>query len=466
MTGANLLELDSIPPLGELLDIEALEQLCSSFLALHGVGLQLFDQQGERLLDASPHARLLEESVTSDPIGVRGLGETNLQIERAPLGSTGLRFIQCFSGARYLAKALLFEGEALGRIALGPYFVAEAANFASSLRELEGVDEERLEEVQQRIPILDDVRAHKILEHAASLFDALILAASKVHFTSKMHLETLWESHREMSAKTEALQKSYEQLQQLDRLKSSFLATVSHELRTPLTSIIGYAEILAAGRAGEVSEGQREHLETIIEKGEGLLGLVDSLLDLNRIESGRLAIEATPSRIEEILEGAISSVRPQLEARELAFEVQIQGELGDLVVDREILHRCLVNLLGNAVKFTPPGGKITVEVGPAPRLPSKPQGRFDGVERYFSLRVVDTGLGIPAEHHERIFDSFYQVDGSSTRAYGGSGLGLAIVRHCVEALGGEVRVQSAPGEGSTFQLILPRVYMPPRPGSD
>src|SRR5690625_2172883 len=119
MTGAHILELHSIPPLGELLDTEALEQLCSSYSALHGVGLHVFDQQGERLLDASPHARLLEELATSDPVGVRKLGETQLHIERAHLEGTEPRLIRCFSGVRYLARALPFEGEILGRLVLG-----------------------------------------------------------------------------------------------------------------------------------------------------------------------------------------------------------------------------------------------------------------------------------------------------------------------------------------------------------
>jgi signal transduction histidine kinase len=301
----------------------------------------------------------------------------------------------------------------------------------------------------------------KVLEHFAGICEVLIFSAYKVFLTSKMHIESVREGYRELAAKAEKLEESYERLQELDQLKSNFLATISHELRTPLTSIIGYAEMLIEGLAGPLQAEQLEYLETIMDKGERLLSLITSILDMTRVEGGNLRLDVDAFDLQETLASAVSSILPQAAKKGVEVDVQHDPSLGELVLDREKIQQCLVNLLGNSVKFTPKGGRILLWAGAAERVPARAQGRFDGAESYFSIQVRDTGIGIPPGQQERIFDSFYQVDGSATREYGGVGLGLSLVKSYVEAHGGEISFESLEGKGTTFTLILPRIYLSP-----
>jgi signal transduction histidine kinase len=282
-----------------------------------------------------------------------------------------------------------------------------------------------------------------------------VFSAHKVHVTSRLHIASVQESYRELHTKNSKLEESYRRLRELDQLKSNFLATVSHELRTPLTSIIGYSEMLSEGLAGSLTEEQLEYVRTIMDKGESLLGLITSLLDLTKIEAGKLRLQTGPFDLAETIQAAASSVHPQAIKKGLSLEVNIPQGLQRPELDQEKVRQMLVNLLGNAVKFTPKGGRITLRAGKAPRPPASSTGRFDSPDEYFALVVEDTGIGIASDQQERIFDTFYQVDGSSTREYGGAGLGLSIVRSYVEAHGGEVLVESEPGKGSRFTIILP-----------
>ncbi|MGC4123012.1 MAG: HAMP domain-containing sensor histidine kinase [Myxococcales bacterium] len=241
-----------------------------------------------------------------------------------------------------------------------------------------------------------------------------------------------------------------ERLRELDRLKSNFLATVSHELRTPLTSIIGYSEMLVQGMAGPINSEQDEYIRTILEKGESLLHLISSILDLTQIEAGRMRLAFAPTDLGDLCKQAVTAVAPQAQKKGLHLESAVPPKLERASVDRDKLRQCLVNLLANSVKFTPEGGKVTLAV-----VPEAPAGVFPAGKRGFLLVVQDSGIGIPPEERERIFESFYQVDQSSTRQYGGAGLGLAIVKSFVEAHGGRVKVDSEVGKYSRFTLALP-----------
>jgi two-component system sensor histidine kinase BarA len=269
----------------------------------------------------------------------------------------------------------------------------------------------------------------------------MIFTGHKNLIAAKLHIEAVTESYRELTEKNRQLEDSFARLKELDRLKSNFLATMSHELRTPLTSVIGYSEMMLEGLGGPLTAEQREYLGIIMEKGENLLQLITSILDISKIEAGRVRLVLSEVDVGTVMRDAVATVLPL--ARKKGLKVACEPpKVARIQADRDKVRQCLVNLCSNAVKFTPAGGQITVSAEAA-------------AGARVAIHVTDSGIGIAEEHLERVFDVFYQVDGSSTREYGGAGLGLAIVRSFVEAHGGEVRVRSRPGEGSVFSVVLP-----------
>jgi two-component system sensor histidine kinase BarA len=269
----------------------------------------------------------------------------------------------------------------------------------------------------------------------------MVFTGHKNLIGARLHIEAVQESYRELQDKNRQLEESYARLKELDRLKSNFIATMSHELRTPLTSVIGYSEMMLEGLGGPLTAEQKEYLGIIMDKGENLLQLITSILDISKIEAGRVRLVLSEVDVAQLLRDAVATVLPI--ARKKGIKVTCEpGHPPKVHADREKLRQCLVNLASNAVKFTTAGGTIAVssELLPDERL---------------ALKVTDTGIGIAPEHLARVFDVFYQVDGSSTREYGGAGLGLAIVKSFADAHGGQVTVTSTPGQGSTFSLVLP-----------
>jgi signal transduction histidine kinase len=228
-------------------------------------------------------------------------------------------------------------------------------------------------------------------------------------------------------------------LRELDRLKNEFIQNVSHELRTPLAVIQGYAALLEAGELGELRSTQRETVSTICRRIQMLRDMVEDITLILGVESG--PPEPLPVSVGELVRTAVDEIHPVIEQSRLTLLAEIPPSLPSVCGSPVYLRRAVDNLLNNAVKFTPEGGTITVQMWQEDDL--------------VVLQVADTGIGIPPDQHERIFDRFYQVDGSSSRRYGGMGLGLALVKEVVEAHGGTVRVESAENEGSTFTMTLP-----------
>ena len=227
-----------------------------------------------------------------------------------------------------------------------------------------------------------------------------------------------------------------------NQAKSEFLANVSHEIRTPINAMLGVAELLAES---ELTPQQQRHVEVFRSAGHNLFELINELLDLSKIEAGRLELHDAPFALRPMLESCMALLRPRAEQKGLALRLEIDESLPAAVLaDRQRLGQALTNLLGNAIKFTAEG-----EV----RLAVTRQA--DGGEARLRCTVIDTGIGIAPSKLETIFEPFTQADGSVTRIYGGTGLGLAITRSLAQLMGGQITVQSAPGRGSEFQLDLP-----------
>ncbi len=250
-----------------------------------------------------------------------------------------------------------------------------------------------------------------------------------------------------LRAANRELERKNVQLEEANRHKDEFLARMSHELRTPLHCIIGYTQI-ALQEGGRLDDPDtRQNLRTTMTCAHDLLGLINDVFDLSNIESGSLGVRPEHVDPGEIVSECIEMTRPMLVDREILLESEVAPDCPAIETDPLRLKQILLNLIGNAIKFTD-RGEVRIRVEPASN---------GGV--VFS--VSDTGIGIPREEHELIFDRFYQVDGSATRRHGGAGLGLALVRHLVKILGGSVSLRSRPGHGSLFSVTLPGVRTPP-----
>jgi GAF domain-containing protein/anti-sigma regulatory factor (Ser/Thr protein kinase) len=231
------------------------------------------------------------------------------------------------------------------------------------------------------------------------------------------------------------------QLEAASRHKSEFLANMSHELRTPLNAIIGFSEVLTERMFGELNEKQEEYLKDIYASGQHLLSLINDILDLSKIEAGRMELTPAPFHLPSALENAVTLVKERAARHGIALQLDIDPRLGELVGDERKVKQVLLNLLSNAVKFTPEGGQISLQAGPE-----------DG---WVEISVTDTGVGIAPEDQAAIFEEFRQVGHDESRKQEGTGLGLTLAKKFVELHGGRIWVESEPGRGSTFTFTLP-----------
>jgi signal transduction histidine kinase len=230
------------------------------------------------------------------------------------------------------------------------------------------------------------------------------------------------------------------QLERANRLKSEFLASVSHELRTPMNAIIGYTKLMLDGLDGDLTEQQTADLERVVQAADNLLGLINGLLDLAKIEAGKMELNVEEVDLPLVIDDVIELIRPSADAKALALRADVASTLPTAWADRARIRQVLVNLMANAVKFTEQGG-VTI--------------RANIVDGWITIAVVDTGVGIPPDAQTYIFDEFRQVDASTTRRYGGTGLGLAISKRLIALHGGRIWVESTVGNGSTFLFTLP-----------
>jgi signal transduction histidine kinase len=245
---------------------------------------------------------------------------------------------------------------------------------------------------------------------------------------------------RKVAERTQALTVANVRLEEASQHKSRFLANVNHELRTPVSAIIGYARLVLRATEGQISQLQRENLQDLLHNADRLLNQIDSLLEFSKIEAGKVEMHVEPVKVDEVIQGAISTIEPASNGGSVRIIREIASDLPVLNTDREKLGQIVLNLLDNAVKFT--------ERGEIKIVASQQNG---------SLRLVvsDTGIGIEKEDLNKIFEEFHRGDSSSTKNYRGTGLGLAIVKQFVNLLGGQVAVESELGKGSIFTVTLP-----------
>jgi HAMP domain-containing protein/CheY-like chemotaxis protein/signal transduction histidine kinase len=316
---------------------------------------------------------------------------------------------------------------------------------ARTLRQSEELLKEQQEELQQ---------VNEELEEKASL-----LAEQNAKVEQK---------NREVEAARVALEEKADQLSLSSKYKNEFLANMSHELRTPLNSLLILAKLLTENKDRNLTKKQIEYASTIYSSGTDLLNLINDILDLSKVEAGKMEVDAVDVPMPEVRDFVQRTFRPVAEEKNLTFDVTIAPDAPrSLFIDGQRLQQILKNLLSNAFKFTSEGG-VTLNIyrpDTTRRYASRSLDRAEGGVVAFEVR--DTGIGIPKDKQKLIFEAFQQADGTTSRKYGGTGLGLSISREIARLLGGEIRVDSAPEQGSTFTLIVPIRFIPPpaQPGS-
>ena len=242
--------------------------------------------------------------------------------------------------------------------------------------------------------------------------------------------------------RTKDLMETNEQLAEANKIKNQFLATMSHELRTPMNAVLGYAGLLLMGLMGELTAKQQEMVQNIQQSGEHLLGLINDVLNITRIEAGKVELFYSPIPLSDLIKDCRRFGSILADRKEIKFDASVDPSMPRMVYgDKERLIQIMNNLTSNAIKFTEKG-QVTVSI-----RSSEPTS--------YQIIVADTGIGIPSEAHEYIFESFRQVDSSTTRSYGGTGLGLSIVKRLIEAMQGTITLTSEVGVGTTFIVTLP-----------
>jgi signal transduction histidine kinase/ActR/RegA family two-component response regulator len=358
---------------------------------------------------------------------------------------------------------VLFEGEMLGVIEFASVvaFSGLHLTFLERLVATIGValntiqanrrTEELLSQSQRLAREMQDQSAELQRTNAELEDKAQLLSEQKGNIETK---------NREIEMARLGLEEKAQQLSAASAYKTEFLANMSHELRTPLNSLLLLARLLADNSEKNLTEKQIEFARTIHSAGSDLLSLIDDILDLSKIEAGRMDVEPDRVDFEEVRSYVEQAFSPQADEKGLEFHVEVSRDLPEsIVTDAQRLQQILRNLLANAVKFTD-GGSVTLSIFPVP-----PDIDFDApslaaAQQVVAFAVMDTGIGISDEKLAIIFEAFQQADGTTSRKYGGTGLGLSISRDFAALLGGTIGVSSVPGEGSTFTLYMPDALLP------
>jgi signal transduction histidine kinase/CheY-like chemotaxis protein/HAMP domain-containing protein len=455
-----------------------LSELCPVVTAQHAE-FYIFDSNTEE--EEEPQLTLLAgyASEGREAVGKRiGLGQGlvgQCALEKRPILLADLPpdYIRISSGLgaapprSVLVLPLVFEGQVRGVLEL-----ASLGGFNSSHQAF-------LEQLTESIGIVlntieANMRTENLLIKSQSLAQQLQTRQQELQNTNEELQEKarlLAHQNQEVERKNseveqarQALEEKAKQLALTSKYKSEFLANMSHELRTPLNSLLILSDQLSKNAEGNLTTKQQEFSKTIHSSGNDLLMLINDILDLSKIESGTVVVDAGDLRLDDLQGYVERTFRHVAESKTLGFQTRFDPRLPrSIYTDAKRLQQIIKNLLSNAFKFTH-HGQVVLTVEPADGGWNRENEELNRAAEVIAFAVTDSGIGIPADKQQIIFEAFQQADGSTSRKYGGTGLGLAISRELSRLLGGEIRLASTPGRGSTFHLFLPVAYTPPRLG--
>jgi signal transduction histidine kinase/CheY-like chemotaxis protein len=419
-----------------LLDITAQLDLSQTLAAIAERAVQLVAARGCLIYLLDREAGELVVVADHNPDRQRDYKGTRIKVGEGLSGQVVLRgepmAVENYSA--WEGRSHMYDGEPTGAVAAVPLeWQGEVIGVLNVRNNLGG-----------RSFSQDDIRRLMLLAPQA----AIAIMNARLFEQLRQAAEDL---ERKVEARTRELAEANERLREADRLKTQFLANMSHELRTPMNSIIGYSELMLEETYGELTARQRDRLQTILRNARNLLDLINDLLDISRIEMGKVTLMRRTVHLNRVVETALKTLEPMARQKGLWLQTVLDEGLPPVQADEARLIQILNNLLSNAIKFTREGG-VTVTVYP-----------YTDAGDWVAVSVSDTGIGIAPEHLPLIFEEFRQIDPSATREFGGTGLGLAIVRRLVELHGGRVWVESTLGQGSTFTFILPTVESRRRP---
>jgi signal transduction histidine kinase len=452
--------LDGRVRLEDLVDRDGLDELCKSFVVLFGIPVRVYSSAGALLADAGSQQELCAY-VNGTREGRRACASTVAAVRARDPGEEADVLSPCFTGAAYRIFALEYDRRRIGRLIVGPFLPAAVVDAPASLLTVDtAIEKERAQTLLLKMPRAKPDTITRIAAHLKASLDLILFSGHKAFVTSRVHLASVTEGYKQLEEKAERLQEAFDRLKELDHLKSNFLATVSHELRTPLTSIIGYSEMLSEGLAGEMKPEQLEFVRTIQDKGGQLLSLIMGLLDVGKLESGTMRLTKRTLTVAPVLDEVVSTLTPAARKKGVTLQLDVIPGLPFVRGDPERLRQVFLNLVENAIKFTPSGGTVLLRariVG-APIMEGDEEGLtlLAPTRARVEVRVMDTGIGIPVRERTKIFDAFYQVDSSSTRQHGGTGLGLSIAKRLVEGHGGVIHVEDNEPHGTVFVVSLPQ----------
>ncbi|SFC78621.1 Signal transduction histidine kinase [Micromonospora sediminimaris] len=397
-------------------------------------------------------------------VGQAALSRRTIRVGAVPDGRITLRSgLADTPPADLVVLPVLFEGELLGVIEFATVtpFSELHLSFLERLVSTIGIAVNTIQANRRTEELLAQSQrlAHELQEQSAELqrTNAELEDKAKLLSEQKANIET---QNREIELARLGLEDKAQQLTRASAYKSEFLANMSHELRTPLNSLLLLARLLMENSEQNLTPKQIEFARTIHGSGSDLLRLIDDILDLSKIEAGRMDVEPTEVRFTEICNYVEQAFSPQAEEKGLDFQVRIGKDLPPAVVtDAQRLQQVLRNLLSNAVKFTD-NGAVTLRISRAPEHAVFDVPALTNARQVIAFTVIDTGIGISDDKLSLIFEAFQQADGTTSRRYGGTGLGLSISRDLARLIGGTITVASAPGQGSTFTLYLPDVLAP------
>jgi len=348
----------------------------------------------------------------------------------------------CFSGCRYVVQTVLYEGDPMGRVVFGPFTPDDLVQLPRTLTSIsEDFDEKLAQGYMQKIRRVPQPTADKIVKHFAEILDVLVFSGHKNLVTARLHIEAVQESYRELEEKNKQLEESFSKLKELDRLKSNFLATMSHELRTPLNAIIGFSDMLSNDSLALAPAREREYAKLINESGKHLLSVVNGILDMSKMESGNFEITPEPFAPAQAIKSCCDLLALKSQEAGVELKMRIAADLPELVADRRAVNQILINLISNAIKFTPRGGSVRVSAV------------CDGSK--LAVTVEDTGVGIGETDLPHLGKAFFQARASYDRRHDGTGLGLSIVKGLVRLHGGDLDIRSRLGDGTQVTVRLP-----------